>query len=187
MLMKKIKQERNAFPYKWFVVAVFFLFNGSAWGMTQSSHGVYFVPISEELNLSSGVMSSLFSIFLVLAFSAGAFWGWLADKLPVRLVIFTTGCCLSLGLILGSYCRSVPTFLLAYCLLGGFGMAGTFPSCAGTLMRWFLPHSQGLALGISTAGVGVATAVIPPLADQIIVQKDWHSAFFVLGVFFFFF
>ena len=113
MLMKKIKQERNAFPYKWFVVAVFFLFNGSAWGMTQSSHGVYFVPISEELNLSSGVMSSLFSIFLVLAFSAGAFWGWLADKLPVRLVIFTTGCCLSLGLILGSYCRSVPTFLLA--------------------------------------------------------------------------
>jgi MFS family permease len=168
--------------YRWLVVAVFFCFNGSAWGMTQSSHGVYFGPISKELNLSSGLMSSLFSIFLVLAFSAGAFWGWLADRIPVRLVVFVTGCCLSLGLILGSYSYSVPIFILAYCLLGGFGMAGAFPSCVGTLMRWFSPGSQGLALGISSAGVGVATAVIPPFADRMIVQEDWHYAFFLLGI-----
>ena len=168
--------------YRWLVVAIFFCFNGCAWGMTQSTHGVYFGPISEELNLSSGMMSALFSIFLVLSFSAGAFWGWLADKLPVRLVVFLTGCCLSLGLILGSYAYSVPIFILAYCFLGGFGMAGVFPSCAGTLMRWFSPGSQALALGISSAGVGAATAVIPPFADRLIVQQDWHHAFFVLGI-----
>ena len=168
--------------YRWLVVAVFFCFNGSAWGMTQSTHGVYFGPISEELNLSSGMMSALFSIFLLLSFSAGAFWGWLADKLPVRLVVFITGYCLSLGMILASYAQSVPIFILAYCFLGGFGMAGVFPSCAGTLMRWFSPGSQALALGISSAGVGVATAVIPPLADRMIVEQDWHYAFFVLGI-----
>ena len=168
--------------YRWLVVAVFFCFNGSAWGMTQSTHGVYFGPISEELNLSSGMMSALFSIFLLLSFSAGAFWGWLADKLPVRLVVFITGYCLSLGMILASYAQSVRIFILASCFLGGFGMAGVFPSCAGTLMRWFSPGSQALALGISSAGVGVATAVIPPLADRMIVEQDWYYAFFVLGI-----
>lgn len=180
--MLSIRNMTKGLGYRWLVVAVFFCFNGSAWGMTQSTHGVYFGPISEELNLSRGMMSALFSIFLLLSFSAGALWGWLADKLPVRLVVFVTGSCLSLGMILGSYAHSVPIFILAYCFLGGFGMAGVFPSCAGTLMRWFPPGSQALALGISSAGVGVATAVIPPFADRMIVQQDWHYAFFVLGI-----
>jgi ACS family glucarate transporter-like MFS transporter len=72
----------------------------------------------------------------------------------------------------------------AYCLvrfLIGAGEAATYPCCAGLIRRRFPPNERGLAFGIMVAGVGLGSAITPPVVAWLMLRWGWRSAFYFSG------
>jgi MFS family permease len=47
--------------------------------------------------------------------------------------------------------------------------------------RWF-DRKRGLALGISSVGIGLGTMVMAPFATYLITTYNWHTAYLVIGL-----
>ena len=167
--------------YKWVIVVIFFLYCGIGWGATQASNGVYFNPIAEDLSLSRTSMSTAFAILLAIGFSGSVLWGKLADSWNIRWVLVISGGLFSAGFFLASFAESLIQFVTCFSIIGGIGLSGTFSPLTGTTMRWFPPRQRGFAFGLSIAGVGVGTAVMPSLADYFIHSEGWRYSFKFFG------
>ena len=172
----------NDARYKWVIVAIFFFCNGIGWGVTQASNGVYFNPIADSLDLSRTSMSTTFAILLAMGFSGSVVWGKLTDAWNIRWVLCISGSMFSGGFLLASFSQTLTQFIICFCIIGGLGLAGTFSPLTGTTMRWFPPRQRGFALGLSIAGVGVGTAIMPTLADYLIYSEGWQYTFRTFGI-----
>ncbi|TSA56681.1 MAG: MFS transporter, partial [Planctomycetaceae bacterium] len=73
-------------------------------------------------------------------------------------------------------------FYLVYGVLCGAGMAGIGVVVSSSYVgKWFI-KKRGLALGISTIGIGFGTMVLTPLAGYVVKNYDWRTGFMFLGV-----
>lgn len=124
--------------------------------------GIMAGPIKDDLRLSDGQMSLLFSVF----FWAYAFGqvpaGWLSDRFGPRAMlslyavlwsIFTALLGLAHGFLL----------LLVFRLGVGLAEAGGYPASAGIIMRWVPFARRGLASGLVALGGRVGGALAPYL------------------------
>ena len=172
---------KHSSNYKWIIVVIFFLYCGIGWGGTQASNGVYFNPIADNLNLSRTSMSTAFAVLLAIGFSGSVLWGKLADSWSIRWVLAISGALFAAGFFLASFAESLLQFIICFSIIGGLGLSGTFSPLTGTTMRWFPPHQRGFAFGLSIAGVGVGTALMPSLADYLIHSEGWQYTFRTFG------
>ena len=174
-------EQSNFTPYRWVIAGTFCMVNGIAWGTTQGSFGVFVNPLTEDMGWSRTVVSAAFSTLLTISFALGVAWGWLSDRWSVRGVIILCGALIGLGFLLASTAHALWQFYLFYSVIGGIGLAGIFPSLLGLTARWF-DRRRGLAIGIGLAGVGIATAVLPLVAERLISLNGWPFAFQVFGI-----
>jgi ACS family glucarate transporter-like MFS transporter len=113
--------------------------------------------------------------------------GWLADRWGARLVL--TG-----GLIWWSFCTALTAFAAASPLaemLGivgalmlvrftlGLGEAVALPSFNRVVANWMTPQSRGIGIGIAIGGIGLGSAITPPLAAWIMVNWGWQTVFYL--------
>jgi len=57
-----------------------------------------------------------------------------------------------------------------------------YPSSNQFIERWFPRHERGRASGIVFGGVGLGSALAPPVLTAIILAYDWHVAFWFCAV-----
>ena len=57
-----------------------------------------------------------------------------------------------------------------------------YPSSNQFIERWFPIHERGKASGIVFGGVGLGSALAPPVLTSIILAYDWHVAFWFCAV-----
>jgi len=50
-----------------------------------------------------------------------------------------------------------------------------------TVSRWFV-SKRGLAIGIVTAGIGMGTAVMSPLANYLVATYEWRLSYIIIGL-----
>ena len=127
-------------------------------------------------------MSTTFAILLAKGFSGSVVWGKLTDAWSIRWVLCMSGSMFSVGFLLASFAQNLTQFIICFCIIGGLGLAGAFSPLTGTTMRWVPPRQRGFALGLSIAGVGVGTAIMPTLADYLIYSQSWQYTFRTFGV-----
>lgn len=137
-------------------------------------------PVSAELGLSRGTLSSAIGLYgLVNAFAAVAI-GWMLDRWGTRRVMIPSLIVYVLVTMLFSFMSSATTLFLI------FGFAGLVSGCqspvpyANVVARWF-DRERGLALGLATAGVGLGVAVLGPIAVFLIGRFGWHGAYYGLA------
>jgi predicted MFS family arabinose efflux permease len=80
---------------------------------------------------------------------------------------------------------ATPNLWYAYIVYGGiiglgFGIAGQSANAA-LLSRWFVKR-RGMALSISSTGLGMGQLILVPLATFIILYASWRTAFLVTGL-----
>ncbi len=171
----------SPFYYGWVILFTSYMLMFFTAGMTQA-FGVFLKPMTEEFGWDRSAFALALSIFAVVSAIVPPFAGRLADRYGPRIVLTVGAALNAAGMMLMAL---TPNLLWAYLVYGlvigvGFGIAGQSANAA-LLARWFV-RRRGMALSVSSTGLGTGQLVLVPLAAMIIMVADWRMAFLVVGL-----
>jgi len=158
----------------WRMLALAFLAQNLAIGLTFGSFGVLIKPVATELETSRAVASLGIAVVMLLMGLSGPVLGVLLARYPVRRVMMAGAALLAGGFALAARAESFAVFLLGFSVIGGAGCAALGVIPATTLAsNWFVARA-GLAIGLANLPLMVALA--PPAVAWIIGHQDWRAA-----------
>jgi MFS family permease len=165
--------------YGWVIVAAGIVMTCIGIG-AMLSLGVFLQPMSEAMGWSrSGI--SLAAMLNFLCMGAGSFfWGALSDRFGTRVVVLSGGILLGAGLVAASQAATLGQFQLFFGVIVGVAAGSFYAPMTATTMRWFTEH-RSLAVALVSAGLGLGSMTVAPLAGWIITTYDWRVAMLVIG------
>jgi predicted MFS family arabinose efflux permease len=143
--------------------------------------GVLVAPLSIEFGWSRGQISAAVSFMAVAIMIASVLQGMLIDRAGVRRVVLCSMVLFAAALMgLRWLPASLWTFYAAWFLLPLLAV-GLWPgSYLKTVSGWFDRH-LGLATGVTNAGIGLGTILIPPVIAWMIGRYGIRNAFTGIG------
>ena len=141
------------------------------------------------LGLSAVQMGTVFSSF-VLGYALFQIpGGWLGDRWGSRRILTLAVLWWSLFTVLtakadhlfSSELIGVLGSLILIRFLIGVGEAAALPNFNRTVANWLAPSERGLGMGVSIGGIGLGSAMTPPLVAWLMIQYGWKTAFYVTG------
>jgi MFS family permease len=144
------------------------------------SLSIFLQPIAEAMGWSrTGISTAALLNFL--AMGVGSFaWGALSDRFGTRAVVLSGGVLLGLGLVSASQSGTLVQFQLLFGVLVGLAAGSFYAPLISTTTRWFT-ENRSLAVALVSAGLGLGSTVMGPLARWIITGYDWRIALLVMG------
>lgn len=143
--------------------------------------GVFLRPVTDGLHIQRSVLGGAFLWTNMISAISGPFVGWLLDRFGARRILL-------IGVVFFAGAVAMQSFMTAWIVgihllfalrgLGSVGLAVT--SFAFVVTRWF-DKERGLALGIALSGVGLGTAIVPPIVAYLIGAFGWRAAYVGLG------
>lgn len=168
------------FNYGWVIVAVGALMTCVGFG-SMFSLAVFLAPMVVETGWSrAGISTAMTLDFLSLGI-AGFLWGALSDRFGARPVVLAGATLLGIGIILASRAETLLEFQIVYGILVGLATGAFFAPMMATVTGWFDRH-RGLAVGLVSAGLGVAPMTVSPFAGWLIESYGWRNAQLTIGI-----
>ncbi|MEM8903919.1 MAG: MFS transporter, partial [Actinomycetota bacterium] len=128
-----------------------------------------------------GSTALVFAITLLLFFGTGVVSGPLSDRVGPRRLVAVGGVLLVVGLLATSRVEQLWLGYFTYGIGVGLGCGLFVTPLYATAGRWFV-HRRALALGIVSAGNGIGTLTLVPLAERVISDDGWRTAYVTLAV-----
>jgi MFS family permease len=172
-------QEAGRF-YGWYIVGAGFLISFIGIG-TRYSYGVFVKSLDADFQMTRGMTSGVFSLYMLLGCFVAIMGGWAMDRYGPRKVGIFMGVFTGLSLILTSHSRAPWQLLITYSLFLSLGTGAVYGVVNTTTSRWFV-EKRGIAVAISSAGGGVGAIILAPFATHLISSFDWRTAFLVMGL-----
>lgn len=163
----------------WLVVAAGALASGTAFG-TVYTFGAFFEAMVEDLDAGRGSTALVFGVTLLLFFGFGVVSGPLADRFGPRRLVLGGALLLSVGLALTSRVDTVAAGYLTYGVGVGLGGGLIITPMYAAAGGWFV-RRRALAMGVVATGNGLGTLVLVPLAERLIADHGWRTAYLVLA------
>ena len=175
------RETKSGFYYGWVILFVSYMMMFFTAGLSQA-FGVFLKPMTTDFGWDRSSFSLALSIFAIVSAIVPPIAGRLADRYGPRIVLTTGAALNALGMVLMAF---TPNLWYAYVVYGliiglGFGIAGQSANAA-LLSRWFVKR-RGMALSISSTGLGMGQLILVPLATLLIVHFSWRTAFVVTGL-----
>ena len=144
------------------------------------SLSVFLQPMAEAMGWSrTGISTAALLNFL--SMGVGSFiWGALSDRFGTRAVVLLGGVLLGLGMVTASQATTLVQFQLLFGVVVGVAAGSFYAPLTATTTRWFTRH-RSLAVALVSAGLGLGSTTMAPLARWIITNYDWRTAMLVLG------
>jgi MFS family permease len=140
-------------------------------------------PISAEFDISRGIGSLPYALFMVGFGFGSVLHGRIADRHGILVPALIGSLALPAGLILSAQAESLWQFLAIIALLAGMlGSSAVFAPVIADVSYWFSGR-RGLAVAIVLSGSYVAGAIWPPVLQHLIGENGWRSAFETVGWF----
>jgi MFS family permease len=177
----ELKQTRTGLFWGWYVVLGTFLILAVNYG-ARYSFAVFVKPMAVEYNWSRSAVSAAMSVMVLAYGIAGIFSGRIADRIAPRWIITAGATLMATGLFLTALVHEPWHFYITYGVFGGIGAAFMgVVVCNASVGKWFI-RKRGLAIGISSIGVGVGTMATVPLAGYVVKVYGWQMGFICIGV-----
>ncbi|MFC1932681.1 MFS transporter [Chloroflexota bacterium] len=181
-MTQQVEIKRPRFFYGYIVVALAFLAN-LILGGTQYTFGVFFNPLTSEFGWTRAATSGVFSLYMVLHGFLYIITGKLNDRFGPKIVMSGCGFFMGLGYLLMSRTSAIWHLYLFYGVVLAVGTSGGYVPLLSTVIRWFAnSKKRGLMVGISVAGIGVGTMIMPPMASWLIFSYGWRTSYVVIGI-----
>lgn len=141
------------------------------------------------LGLTEIQMGQVFSAFVLGYALCQIPGGWLGDQWGARRVLTLAVIWWSLFTALTAVAAVIPLVdllgvlgsLICVRFLIGVGEAAALPNFNRAVANWLGPHERGLGIGIAIGGIGVGSALAPPVTAWLMVNYGWQSAFYIAG------
>jgi MFS family permease len=141
---------------------------------------VFLQPMSDAMGWSRTGISTA-ALLNWLCMGVGSFlWGALSDRWGTRAVLLCGGVLLGLGLMTASQAATLGQFQILFGVIVGLAAGSFFTPLTATTTRWFTQH-RSLAVALVSAGLGLGSTTVGPLARWIITNYDWRIAMMVIG------
>jgi len=146
------------------------------------------------LGLTDLQMGQIFSAFVFGYALCQIPGGWLGDRWGAKRVltlaiiwwsVFTALTAVAAVLPVAVAIGALGSLLLVRFLVG-VGEAAALPNFNRTVANWLAPQERGLGIGIAIGGIGIGSAMTPPVTAWIMVNFGWQTAFYaaaLLGLF----
>jgi MFS transporter, ACS family, glucarate transporter len=143
-----------------------------------------------SLGLTDVQMGWIFSAFV---FGYALFQvpgGWMGDRWGPRRVltfaviwwsIFTALTAIAPTLPLANLIGIMGSLMVVRFLIG-IGEAAALPNFNRSVANWHPPQERGLGIGITIGGIGIGSALTPPVTAWIMVNYGWQTAFYAAGL-----
>ena len=165
--------------YGYLIVFLSFIIMCVQWGVIYS-FGVFLKPLIVEFGWTRAMTAGAFSISSIIGGLTTIYMGWLNDRYGPRVVMSICGFLLGLGCILLSQTASLVYYYFSFGIIIGLSMGGQFAPLMSTIARWFIAR-RGMMSGIVAAGMGVGGLIGPQIANLLISNYGWRTAYVIIG------
>ncbi len=167
--------------YGWWIVASLATIMFLSAGLGFYSLGVFVTPLEEEFGWSRGQVSIGISLGTITSGLLGPLVGLAVGRLGARTVLAVgaagMGVCFALLGLTWSLLYLYVMFVVMAMWRSGLMMV----PISQVVSNWF-DRQRGLAMGVTTTGIGFGGLVMAPLSKVLISSVGWRSTFFILGI-----
>jgi MFS family permease len=175
-MAKKVEQ----IFWGWYVVVGALLVLCLSYGV-RYSFGVFVQPMFQEFGWPMSVISISASVNILVYSITGVFCGRLADRIAPKWIMTAGSILTAVGFYFLVHAKTPAGLYLSYGVLCGVGHACLgMVVCAAAIGKWFV-RKRGIALGLSSMGIGVGTMVMGPVAAYIVSVHGWRAGFVFFG------
>lgn len=177
--MKKV--DFSDLHYAYVIAFCCCLIMGVNVGIVMSSAGIFYKPVSEELNVSVGTFGLYMSFNYLTSTLMLPTAGKLMDRYSARFLLTASSAVSGFTLIIMSFADAVWQFYIAGGVIGcslAFLLYLSFPTM---INRWF-KAKVGLFFGICSAASGIGGMLFNPLGGYLITSYGWRSTYIIFGL-----
>jgi len=160
--------------YGWRMVAASAAVRVLGAGLHSYGFTVFFLPLSQELNLSRTATSFAFSLSRAEGAIEGPIIGHLLDRYGPRPVMLAAVLMMGAGYLLLSQIESYVTFLFVYTGLISLTHAGGFMHAPMALTNTWFIRLRARAMTINSAAYGLGGVLIAPVLSFIVHSWGWR-------------
>lgn len=167
--------------YGWWIVAVSLVVFFIVLGLGYYSFGVFFKPLIAEFGCSRATLSGAMTTFLLAWGLACPLVGRLTDRYGARRLIIPGTIALGTSFCLLSLTGALWQLYLLYACAGVASATCSEIPVSAAVSNWF-KKKRGIAMGITTTGIGFGGLFLAPAVSQLILSFGWQATFFVMGL-----
>jgi MFS transporter, OFA family, oxalate/formate antiporter len=143
--------------------------------------GVFFGELQQAFNANRAQISIISSICMGMINISGLLYGWVTDRYGPRIPVAFGGGMIFAGLLLASRATALWQLYVSVGLFVGLGIASTTIPFISMLSHWFVKR-RGFTIGIQSAGAGAGMMLIAPLAQSLLTNYGWRTAFVIFSI-----
>ncbi len=137
---------------------------------------IFMRPLEAAFGWSRGEISAAYAVASAGMAVAGFVWGWISDRMSIRLLLAVGGAGMVLSVLAMSAVQALWQLYLANAVLAAFGFAVLYAPLLAATGEWFEAR-RGLAVGIVTAGGALGQGLLPFSASFLIDAIGWRAAY----------
>ena len=177
-------QKLNGFFYGWWMMAAACALRVLGAGLHSFGFTVFFLPLSQDLNLNRTSTSLAFSLARAEGAIEGPIVGHLLDRYGPKPIMVAAVLLMGAGYLLLSQVNSYAAFLVVYLGVISLAHAGGFMHAPMVLINtWFIRH-RARAITISSAAFGTGGVLIAPILSIIVQAWGWRWGAAIAGMLF---
>ena len=172
----------KAWFYGWRILLASSVMGSVGIGITISAFPVFFLPIREELHLSSTQVSFLIGFAWAQSGVMAPIIGWLNDRIGSRTLVLCGGLTCGTGLILVSFADNFWQVLIFYGVVVAVGRTAAFnPTLMATVNQWFV-RRKAIAMSLLGTSFSAGAAIMIPFFALGSDQIGWRHTILFAGV-----
>ncbi|KAF1747869.1 hypothetical protein GCK72_024335 [Caenorhabditis remanei] len=167
--------------YGWVIVFAAFMSNFVVDGISTAFSE--FKQSYKERYMSSDALTSLIGSLIIGSYLlVGPIVGGLCNKYEPRYVVILGSLISGVAFLIAPAAPNIYVFMLIYGVLGGIGF-GMIYLPAIVVVGFYFESKRAMATGISVAGSGVGTFVMPIICQYAIANFGWEKTLWILAAF----
>jgi MFS family permease len=168
--------------YGWRMVAAACALRVLGSGLHSFGFTVFFLPLTQDLNLNRTSTSLAFSLARAEGAIEGPIVGHLLGRLGPKPIMLAAVLLMGIGYLLLSQVESYVSFLIVYLGVISLAHAGGFMHAPMVLINtWFIRH-RARAITVSSAAFGLGGVLIAPILSVVVQTWGWRWGAAIAGV-----
>jgi MFS family permease len=146
------------------------------------TYAVFLVPLAEAFAVERGVLTGVYSVYMLVYGLAAPLAGIAFDRFGPRAVYAAGLACLGGGYFAAGGVSAVWQLYLLIGFIGGIGSValGIVPA-SGLVSRWFRRRLPS-AMSVLHAALGIGVLLFAPLTQWLIERAGWRGAYHIIGL-----